>query len=76
MTVIFDWYQRWFSPIVHAIVKLLSGNPYEGCRFEPTCSVYAREAVKTFGWRRGGLKALGRLCRCHPLSGQGGFDPV
>ena len=45
------------------------------CRFQPTCSEYAMEAVARFGvWRGGGL-ALRRLLRCHPWS-EGGFDPV
>lgn len=45
------------------------------CRFEPTCSQYAIEAVREHGaWRGTGL-ALRRLLRCHPWS-RGGFDPV
>lgn len=45
------------------------------CRFEPSCSEYARQAVEKFGvW--GGLRlALGRLARCHPWGGFG-YDPV
>lgn len=45
------------------------------CRFVPTCSEYATEAVERYGAFRGGLKALWRLLRCHPFS-PGGFDPV
>ncbi|MGA2746649.1 MAG: membrane protein insertion efficiency factor YidD [Candidatus Sulfotelmatobacter sp.] len=45
------------------------------CRFVPTCSEYAMEAVERYGAVRGGLMALGRLLRCHPLS-RGGYDPV
>jgi putative membrane protein insertion efficiency factor len=45
------------------------------CRFVPTCSEYAIEAVERYGAVRGGLMALGRLLRCHPLS-RGGYDPV
>lgn len=45
------------------------------CRFEPTCSVYAYQAIERHGiWRGVGL-AAGRLLRCHPFR-PGGFDPV
>ena len=45
------------------------------CRFEPSCSVYAEEAVERHGaWRGSGL-ALRRLSRCHPFC-RGGIDPV
>jgi uncharacterized protein len=46
------------------------------CRFEPTCSQYAYEAVERFGVARGGWLTLKRLLRCHPLSRKFGFDPV
>jgi putative membrane protein insertion efficiency factor len=45
------------------------------CRFVPTCSDYAIEAVAHFGFFRGGWMALRRLGRCHPFHA-GGFDPV
>jgi len=57
-------YRYFLSPLV--------GNQ---CRFAPTCSVYAMEAVERFGAWRGGLLALRRLVRCHPWH-QGGWDPV
>jgi len=47
----------------------------KACRFEPTCSVYAREAIERYGFRRGSGLALRRLFRCHPFH-PGGFDPV
>jgi putative membrane protein insertion efficiency factor len=52
-------------------------SPYlpPACRFEPTCSVYAAEAVEHHGVFRGGTLALRRLLRCHPFH-KGGFDPV
>ncbi len=46
------------------------------CRFEPTCSMYAYEAVECFGVARGSWLAVKRLVRCHPLSGRFGYDPV
>ncbi|MBL8668873.1 MAG: membrane protein insertion efficiency factor YidD [Rhodospirillales bacterium] len=45
------------------------------CRFAPSCSAYALEALQQHGSLRGGRLALLRLCRCHPWGGSG-FDPV
>jgi putative membrane protein insertion efficiency factor len=57
-------YQRWLSP-----------STARRCRFEPTCSAYAAEAIGRFGVVRGLLLASWRLLRCNPFS-HGGFDPV
>ena len=45
------------------------------CRFVPTCSEYAHEAIEQYGVIRGTARALARLLRCHPLH-RGGFDPL
>lgn len=45
------------------------------CRYHPTCSQYAVQAVETFGILRGSALAAWRLLRCNPFS-QGGYDPV
>jgi putative membrane protein insertion efficiency factor len=45
------------------------------CRYVPTCSEYAMEAVERYGAFRGGWKAVARLLRCHPFV-KGGYDPV
>ena len=58
------FYKRWISPLLPS-----------ACRFHPTCSEYAMEAIKTHGVVRGTWMAVRRLSRCHPFH-QGGFDPV
>lgn len=57
------WYQR-----------VREGRP-SPCRFHPSCSSYALEAVETLGTWRGGWLAVRRLARCRPF-GPSGFDPV
>ncbi|MBN1163358.1 MAG: membrane protein insertion efficiency factor YidD [Candidatus Krumholzibacteriota bacterium] len=52
-------------------------SPYHApvCRFTPTCSQYAEEAISRYGLFKGGYKAFRRILKCHPFSA-GGFDPV
>lgn len=45
------------------------------CRFQPTCSQYALEAMKKYGFARGSWLAAKRIVRCNPFS-EGGYDPV
>lgn len=47
----------------------------ECCRFYPSCSVYAKQAINKFGAARGGWMTLTRILRCHPWC-CGGYDPV
>lgn len=63
-------YQRMVSPAIPAVF-----GPTCGCRFHPTCSHYAAEAVRSHGALTGAWLALRRLVRCTPLH-PGGFDPV
>jgi putative membrane protein insertion efficiency factor len=64
MTGILRFYQAAISPYLPA-----------ACRFEPTCSSYAIEALDRYGALRGSCLTIKRLLRCQPLC-RGGFDPV
>ena len=64
LAALLDGYKRFVSPLLPP-----------ACRFTPTCSVYAREAIVRHGALRGSLLAAKRLARCHPFH-RGGFDPV
>ena len=55
--------------------KVLSPLLGQNCRFHPTCSRYAIEAIRTHGAARGGWLAVRRVSRCHPFH-EGGLDPV
>jgi len=57
-------YKRWISPAFPP-----------SCRYVPTCSEYAMEAIERYGALRGGMMAAWRVLRCHPLA-KGGLDPV
>ena len=48
---------------------------YSTCKFYPTCSQYALEAIEKYGALKGGLMAAWRILRCNPFS-KGGYDPV
>jgi hypothetical protein len=59
-------YQAALSPIL----------PFNHCRFYPSCSEYAIEAVQKHGIGKGLLLGGKRLLRCHPFHSKGGYDPV
>lgn len=63
-----DFYRRWLSPALHSL------NP-GGCRYLPTCSEYASQAIAVHGPLKGGALAIWRLLRCNPF-GRGGLDLV
>ncbi len=64
LIALIDLYRRFISPMLPA-----------ACRFHPSCSSYARDAVELHGVVRGSAMAVWRLMRCQPFS-RGGFDPV
>lgn len=57
------------------LYQRLSAHRPSPCRYMPSCSEYAREAVETHGAARGSWLTVRRLARCHPFGGHG-FDPV
>jgi len=57
-------YKKYISPILP-----------NSCRFYPTCSEYAMEAINKYGVLKGSIKSIYRILRCNPLN-KGGYDPV
>jgi len=66
---------RLLVALIRGYQRLLSPALPAACRFYPSCSQYALEAVSRHGALRGGWLAVRRLARCHPFH-PGGFDPV
>ena len=61
--------------LVRAYRLLLSPYLPPSCRYLPTCSQYAEEAIDKYGAFKGGMIALKRISRCHPWGGSG-YDPL
>ena len=64
LSSIIKFYQRKISPLLG-----------KRCKFYPTCSEYALQAIEKYGAFKGSLKAIWRILRCNPMS-RGGYDPV
>ncbi|MBU4251690.1 MAG: membrane protein insertion efficiency factor YidD [Candidatus Omnitrophica bacterium] len=58
-------YQKYLSPSIAA-----------GCRFQPGCSEYTKQAIFKYGLIKGVFKGLIRILHCHPFSGKSGYDPL
>ena len=67
--------QRTLVALCRAWKRYVSPSLPPACRFEPTCSEYAADAVEIHGAVRGSWLAVRRLARCHPFA-RAGFDPV
>ena len=64
------FYQKYLSRPLHFLA-----GPGSGCRFEPSCSAYALEAIRRHGFFKGSALGFWRIVRCNPFS-HGGHDPV
>ena len=74
-----DWAATALIAPIRAYRLFISPLFPPACRFQPSCSQYAIEAIQTHGARKGFVLAARRLARCHPISwlgGSSGFDPV
>jgi uncharacterized protein len=67
--------QYWAIKSIQGYRYVLSPWVGNQCRFYPTCSYYAEEAINTHGFTKGGYLTLRRLIKCHPWH-SGGMDPV
>ena len=68
MKYVFLFFIRLYSKYISPLSK-----PH--CRFYPTCSAYAYEAIKKYGALKGGFLTVKRILKCHPFNA-GGYDPV
>ena len=68
--------KRIFLSLIRFYQRHISPNSPPRCRFQPTCSAYAYEAIQKYGALKGGWLALRRLLRCHPFYKGNFYDPV
>ncbi|HBB35263.1 MAG TPA: membrane protein insertion efficiency factor YidD, partial [Cyanobacteria bacterium UBA8803] len=68
MKILLIWLIRGYKTFISPLLP-------PSCRFQPTCSIYAIQAIERFGPWRGSWLALRRISRCHPFH-PGGYDPV
>ncbi|MEE0948732.1 MAG: membrane protein insertion efficiency factor YidD [Bacteroidales bacterium] len=72
MKKILSWF---FILLIRFYQTAISPHTPAACRYTPTCSQYALEAIKKYGPFKGGFLAIKRILRCHPWGGSG-YDPV
>ncbi len=65
----------WALKLIALYRRVISPLLRDNCRYRPTCSAYAEEALTTYGFFRGGWMTMKRIGRCHPWH-DGGYDPV
>ena len=68
--------KRFLMASIRFYQRNISAYTTPKCRFTPTCSNYAMEAINKYGAVKGGWLACKRICRCHPFSKRGWYDPV
>ena len=68
--------KRIFLSLIRFYQRSISPHTPASCRFRPTCSAYAYEAIQKYGAFKGGWLALKRLLRCHPFYKGNPYDPV
>ena len=67
--------KKLFIHMIKIYQKFISIHTRPSCKYYPTCSNYALQAIERFGALKGGLMAAYRILRCNPFS-KGGYDPV
>ena len=68
--------KKLFLSLIRFYRKFISPLCPGKCRYYPTCSSYAIEAIEKYGAAKGGWLAFKRICRCHPFSKRDFYDPV
>ena len=71
---IVDWPRRVIAALIRGYQWVAAPFP-SACRFDPSCSAYALEAIRRYGAVRGSWLSARRILRCHPF-GRSGYDPV